>query len=124
LLFKKNILCLQCISIVEKQRVREARTNIYINSLQLNIVFLYKYNNLLDKRKIKLFDYNSNLKINMLLITKISLIINSVKQVVKFIFILAIRRNNRKVVYISNVQLLKIFCKFKVNFIFEIDCNL
>ncbi len=56
LLSGKNILCLQYISIVEKRRAREARTNIYINSLQLNIVFLYDVNNLLSEQKTELIN--------------------------------------------------------------------
>jgi len=79
LLFRKNILYLQCTSIVKKQRVREARTNIYINFLQLNIVFFYEYDNLLDERKIELIDQNNNLKIDILLIIRISLAIDNIK---------------------------------------------
>lgn len=124
MLFGKNILCLQCTSIVEERRVREVRTNIYVGFLQSNIVFLYEYDDLLNERKVELIDQDNNLKIDMLLIIGTSLAINNVKQVVGSIFILAVRRNNRKVVYISNVRSSKAFCKSKVDFIFEIDCDL
>lgn len=60
----------------------------------------------------------------MLLIIKISLVINDVKQVVEFIFILIIRRNDKKVIYVSNVRFLKTFYKLKMNFIFEMNYDL
>jgi len=124
LLSEKNILCLQCTFIVEKRRVREARTNIYVDFLQSNIVFLHEYDNLSGERKTELIDQDSNLKIDMLLIIEISLIIDSVKQVVGSIFIPAVRRSGGKVVYVSNVRFPKTFCKLKVDFIFEMDCDL
>lgn len=122
--FEKNILCLQCTSIVEKRRIKEAKTNIYVDFLRSNIIFLYDVDNLLSKQKIELINQDNNLKTHILLIIEILLIIDRVKKVIESIFILAIHCSNRKVVYVNNVRSSQVFYKLKVDFIFEIDCDL
>jgi NAD-dependent SIR2 family protein deacetylase len=124
LLSGKNIPCLQCTSIVEERRARGARTNIHVGSLRPNIVFLHEYDDPSGERKAELIDQDSNLKVDMLLIIGTSLAIDGVKQVVGSTFIPAVRRSGGKVVYVSNVRPPKAFCKPKVDFIFEMDCDL
>jgi len=92
--------------------------------MQSDIVLFDNSINLFDKYKTELIDQNCTLNIDILLVINILLTIDKIKKILQFNFISAVRCWNKKTVYINKILSFKIFDQRKINFIFEIDCNL
>ncbi len=92
--------------------------------MQSDIVLFNNSINLFGKYKIELIDQDCILNIDILLVIDILLTIDKIKKILRFNFISAVCCWNKKTVYINKILFFKTFDQYKINFIFEIDCNL
>ena len=123
LAFEELVSCSECASRVEERQRREGRTNIHVEHLRLNIVFFQDIDDSSSETKARFIDKDANLRPDVLLIVDTSLTIESSRYELKSKLILAIRRNDEKIIYVNNNSSSRAFSKLMIDHIFEMNCE-
>ncbi len=123
LAFEELVSCSECASRVEERQRREERTNIHVEHLRLNIVFFQDIDDSSSETKARFIDKDANLRPDVLLIVDTSLTIESSRYELKSKLILAIRRNDEKIIYVNNNSFSRVFSKLMIDHIFEMNCD-
>ena len=97
------------------------RINIYVRYLRSNVILYYDINDPLSEIKVRVIDKDADLTPNIFLVISILLAIDGPRYKLKNKLIPTIRRNNRKVIYVNNNPLSRVFSKSVVDYILEID---
>ena len=123
LAFEEIVLCSECASRVKERRRRKERTNIHVEHLRLNIVHYHDIDDSLSETKARIIDKDADSTLDVFLIIDTSLIIDDPRYELKNKLILAIRRNDEKMIYVNNNPLSRTFFKLVIDYIFEINCD-
>jgi len=124
LLSGEAIPCIECRSRQEERRLRGARANTHVGFMRPDIVLFDDAIDPSGERKAELIDQDCTLDIDMLLVIGTSLAIDGIKKILRSNFIPAVRRWGGKTVYVNKVPPPKAFDQRKMDFIFEMDCDL
>lgn len=123
LIFEEDILCLKCVLNWEKWQIRKKKM-IHAEHLWSNIVLFNNIDDFLSDTKASIIDHDTKLRLNILLIIETSLTVNDSRYKLKNKLISIIHCNNEKIIYVNNRALWMLFCKFLVDHIFMMNCDI